>query len=147
VECYRQEKKLVSRLPELLSLANPTTSHLVANKDEHGKGDEFSIRSIFVHSLKLFLHAIKPYDMGPPTLTLPPSPKEIVLRMSITLNIPRPRPGMSKGGGAYRWLDSVRTSNPDASLLQCTLWLGSGKLCQRCGKIPSSEFSPTPTAE
>lgn len=122
MECYRQEKTRKSSTRTTLSLANPTTSHLVANKDEHGEGDEFSLRSISVHSSKLFLHAIKPYDIGPPALT--PPPKEIVLRMSITLNIPRPQPGMSKGGGAYRWLDSVRTSNPDASLLQCTLCSG-----------------------
>jgi hypothetical protein len=48
---------------------NPTSSHLVANKEELGnRDDEFGLRNIFVHTSKLFLNVVKSYDMGPQAL-------------------------------------------------------------------------------
>jgi hypothetical protein len=44
-------------------------SHLVANQEELGEGsDDFSLQSIFIHTSKGFLHAVKSYDMGPTAL-------------------------------------------------------------------------------
>jgi hypothetical protein len=38
--------------------ANPTSRHLVANQEEVRKDGEFSLRSIFVHTSKWFLHEV-----------------------------------------------------------------------------------------
>jgi hypothetical protein len=44
-------------------------SHLVANQGELGEGNnEFNGRSIFFHTSKWFLHAVKSNDMGPAAL-------------------------------------------------------------------------------
>jgi hypothetical protein len=52
--------------PELSG--NPTSSHIVSNQEELGERNEFGLRNIFVHTSKLFLRAVKSYDMGLTTL-------------------------------------------------------------------------------
>jgi hypothetical protein len=64
VEWYRQGKT-----PDSYTRAfwqSYLQSHLVASQEELGEGNyTFSLWSIFVHTLKLFLHAVKSYDMAP----------------------------------------------------------------------------------
>jgi hypothetical protein len=51
-----------------------------------------ALRSIFVHTCKLFLDIVESYEMGPSRFTS--TPKEGVLRIFVALRSPSPRPGL-----------------------------------------------------
>jgi hypothetical protein len=80
------DRTLLIRPPKLCG--SPTSSHLVANQEELGEENyEFSLRSIFVHTSKWFLNALKSYDMGPTALLL--------LRRKVCCGLLSPLPGLN----------------------------------------------------